>query len=74
MGKLILAVEEDEMSLFKKQYLSVLELQEEIEKRLEKIKSIDKRKKKIYNQSRQDVNFLIDMYNTKAKFKSYNRI
>ena len=74
MGKLILAVEEDEMSLFKKQYLSVLELQEEIEKRLEKIKSIDKRKKKIYNQARKDVNFLIDMYNTKAKFKSYNRI
>lgn len=74
MGKLILAVEEDEMSLFKKQYLSIPELHEEIEKRLEEIKSMDKRKKKIYNQARQDVNFLIDMYNTKAKFKSYNRI
>jgi hypothetical protein len=74
MSKLILSVEEDEMSLFKKQYLSIPELNEEIEKRLEEIKTMDKRKKKIYNQAKQDVNFLIDMYNTKAKFKSYNRI
>ena len=46
MSKLILSIEEDDMSLFSKQYLSLPELHEEIEERLEKLTTMDKRKKK----------------------------
>jgi hypothetical protein len=35
---------------------------------------MDKRKKKELKQAKEDVNFLIDMYNARAKFKSYNRV
>jgi RNA processing factor Prp31 len=74
MSKLILSIEEDDMSLFSKQYLSLPELHEEIEERLEKLKTMDKRKKKEVKQAKEDVNFLITMYNAKAKFKTYNKV
>lgn len=74
MSKLILSIDENSTSLFSKQYLSLPELHEEIEKRLEELKVMDKRKKKQLKQAKEDVNFLIAMYNAKAKFKTYNRV
>jgi hypothetical protein len=72
MSKLILSLEDENTSLFSKQYLSLPDLHEEIEERLEKLKKMDKRKKKEVKQAKEDVNFLIGMYNAKAKFKTYN--
>jgi len=74
MAKLILSLEDEDVSLYSKQYLSLVELSDEIERRLEEINLMDKRKKKEFKQAKQDVNFLIDMYNAKAKFKTYNRV
>lgn len=74
MSKLILSLEDENTSLFSKQYLSLPELCDEIEARLEEINMMDKRKKKDLKQAKEDVNFLIDMYNAKAKFKTYNRV
>ena len=74
MSKLILSLEDENTSLFSKQYLSLPELHEEIEKRLEDLKTMDKRKKKQVKQAKEDVNFLIAMYNAKAKFKTYNKV
>lgn len=74
MAKLILSLEDENTSLFSKQYLSLPELCDEIEKRLEDLQKMDKRKKKELKQAKQDVNFLIDMYNAKAKFKTYNKV
>lgn len=71
---LILSIDEESTSLFSKQYLSLPDLHEEIEKRLEDLKAMDKRKKKQLTQAKEDVNFLIDMYNAKAKFKTYNKV
>jgi hypothetical protein len=73
MGKLILSLEDDEMSLFKKQYVSLGELQEEIDKLEEEGEKLDKRKKE-YKAWKDKINFLIDMYNVKSKYKTYNRI
>ena len=73
MGKLILSLEDDEMSLFKKQYVSLGELQEEIDKLEEGGEKLDKRKKE-YKAWKDKINFLIDMYNAKSKYKTYNRI
>ena len=73
MGKLILSLEDDEMSLFKKQYVSLGELQEEIDKLEEEGEKLDKRKKE-YKAWKDKINFLIDMYNAKSKYKTYNRI
>jgi len=50
MGKLILTVEEDDLNLFKKQYINLVDLYEEIEKLFEEGKQIDKRKKKAYKE------------------------
>lgn len=74
MSKIILSLEEENTSLFSKQYLSLPELCEEIEARLEEINLMDKRKRKEVKKAKEDVNFLIDMYNAKAKFKTYNRV
>jgi len=74
MSKLILSLDDENTSLFSKQYLSLPELHEEIEKRLEDLKTMDKRKKKQLMQAKEDVNFFIDMYNAKAKFKTYNKV
>jgi hypothetical protein len=74
MGKLILSLEDENVSLYSKQYLSIIELSDEIEVRLEDLQKMDKRKRKEMKQAKQDVNFLIDMYNAKSKFKTYNRV
>lgn len=73
MSKLILSVDDDEMSLFKKQYVSLGELQEEISSLEEEGEKIDKRKKE-YKKWKDKINFLIDIYNTKSKYKTYNRV
>ena len=73
MGKLILTVEEDELSLFKKQYVSLGELQEEIGNLEEEGEKIDKRTKE-YKAWKEKINFLIDIYNAKSKYKTYNKI
>jgi hypothetical protein len=73
MGELILSLEDDEMSLFKKQYVSLGELQEEIDKLEEEGEKLDKRKKE-YKAWKDKINFLIDVYNTKSKYKTYNKV
>ena len=70
---LILSLEDDEMSLFKKQYVSLGELQEEIDKLEEEGEKLDKRKKE-YKVWKDKINFLIDVYNTKSKYKTYNKV
>ncbi len=74
MSKLILDIDENELNLFKKQYLSVTDLHDEIEKLFEEGDKMDKRKKKLYKDWKEKINFLIDMYNTRSKFKTYNRV
>lgn len=73
-NKIILDIEEDEMNLFKKQYLSLAELHDEIEKLFDEGEKMDKRKRKEFTAWKEKINFLIDMYNAKGKFKSYDRV
>jgi hypothetical protein len=73
-SKLILDIKEDDLNLFQKQYVSLVDLHEEIEKLFEQEKSLDKRKKKVYNDWKEKINFLIDMYNSRSKFKTYNKV
>ena len=74
MSKLILTVDEDELNIFKKQYVNLVDLYEEIEKLFEEGKKIDKRKKKAYQDWKEKINFLIDMYNARSSFKTYNKV
>lgn len=73
-SKLILDIEEDDLNLFNKQYINLADLCEEIEKLFDEEKKIDKRKKKVYADWKNKINFLIDMYNTRSKFKTYNKV
>ena len=73
-SKLILDIEEDDLNLFQKQYISLVDLHEEIEKLFEEGESIDKRKKKQVSDWKEKINFLIDMYNSRSKFKTYNKV
>lgn len=74
MGKLILTLDDDDINIFKKQYINLVDLHEEIEKLFEEGKKLDKRKKKAYQAWKEKINFLIDMYNARATFKTYNKI
>jgi len=74
MSKLILTVDDEDLNLFKKQYLNLVDLYEEIEKLFEEGKKIDKRKKKAYKEWKEKINFLIDLYNTKSTYKTYNKV
>jgi hypothetical protein len=74
MGKLILQLDDDEMNIFKKQYVNLVDLNEEIEKLFEEGEKLDKRKKKAYTEWKEKINFLIDVYNTRATFKTYNKV
>jgi len=73
-SKLILDIEENDLNLFQKQYVNLVDLHEEIEKLFQEGEKIDKRKKKVYNDWREKINFLIDMYNSRSKFKTYNKV
>ena len=74
MSNLILTPDEDDLNLFKKQYINLVELHEEIEKLFEEGEKLDKRKKKAYAEWKEKINFLIDMYNARATFKTYNKV
>lgn len=74
MSKLILTVDEDDLNLFKKQYVNLVDLHDEIEKLFEEGNKLDKRKKKAYKEWKEKINFLIDMYNARSKFKTYNKV
>lgn len=74
MGKLILTLDDDDINIFKKQYINLVDLHDEIEKLFEEGKKLDKRKKKVYQAWKEKVNFLIDMYNARATFKTYNKV
>jgi hypothetical protein len=73
-SKLILDIEENDLNLFQKQYVNLVDLHEEIEKLFDEGEKIDKRKKKVYNDWKEKINFLIDMYNSRSKFKTYNKV
>ena len=74
MSKLILTVDEDDLNIFKKQYINLVDLHDEIEKLFEEGAKIDKRKKKVYQEWKEKINFLIDMYNARATFKTYHKV
>jgi hypothetical protein len=74
MSNLILTPDEDDLNLFKKQYINLAELHEEIEKLFEEGEKLDKRKKKDYQAWKEKINFLIDLYNARSSFKTYNKI
>ena len=74
MSKLILTVDDDELNLFKKQYVNLVDLYDEIEKLFEEEKTMDKRKKKEYNAWKEKINFLIELYNSRSSFKTYNKV
>lgn len=74
MSKLILTVDEDELNVFKKQYINLVDLHDEIEKLFEEGKKLDKRKKKAYESWKEKINFLITMYNARATFKTYDKV
>jgi hypothetical protein len=57
--------------MFKKQYVNLIDIQEEIDKLAEEIP--DKRKKKLYKEWLTKINFFIDMYNAKSKYKTMSR-
>lgn len=73
-SKLILDIEENDLNLFQKQYVSLIDLHEEIEKLFEEGEILDKRKKKQVSDWKEKINFLIDMYNSRSKFKTYNKV
>jgi hypothetical protein len=73
-SKLILDIEENDLNLFQKQYVSLIDLHEEIEKLFEEGETLDKRKKKQVSDWKEKINFLIDMYNSRSKFKTYNKV
>ena len=74
MSKLILTIDEEDLNIFKKQYINLVDLHVEIEKLFEEGKKLDKRKKKVYADWKEKINFLITMYNARATFKTYNKV
>jgi hypothetical protein len=71
MSGIITKIDDDDLEIFKKQYVNLIDIQDEITKLEEQIP--DKRKKKLYKEWLTKVNFFIDMYNAKSKYKVLNR-
>jgi hypothetical protein len=71
---LIISLEDENTSLFSKQYRSLPDIHEEIDKLFEEVKQIDGRKKKQVAEWKERINFLIHMYNSRSKFKTYNKV
>jgi len=69
-SKIILDIDENDVNLFKKQYLNLADIHDEIERLEDEMKKLDKRKKE-YKLAKDKINFLIDMYNIKAGWKVY---
>lgn len=74
MSKIILTIDDDDLNIFKKQYVNLVDLHDEIEKLFDEGSKIDKRKKKLYKDWKEKINFLIDMYNSRSSFKTYNKV
>lgn len=72
-SKIILDIEENDLNLFKKQYLNLADIKEEIENLEDQMEKLDKRKKE-YKLAKDKINFLIDMYNIKAGWKVFKPI
>lgn len=68
---LITGVSDDELNLFKKQYLSLPELFREIEEMQSEPLETDN---PFYNGWKHKLNFLINMYNVKSEFKKFEKI
>jgi uncharacterized protein YpuA (DUF1002 family) len=69
-SKIILDIDDSDLNLFKKQYLNLADIKEEIEKLEDQLEKTDKRTKE-YKLVKDKINFLIGMYNTKAGWKVY---
>jgi hypothetical protein len=65
-------VTEADIKLFKKQYVNLPDVRDEI-KRLDSITPTNKRTKE-YKEWKKDINFLIDMYNTRVGYTYYEKI
>jgi prefoldin subunit 5 len=72
-SKIILDIEENDVNLFKKQYINLADIKEEIERLEDDMEKLDKRKKE-YRLAKDKINFLIDMYNIKAGWKVFKSI
>lgn len=72
-SKLILDIDDNDLNLFKKQYLNAVDIREEIERLENEEDSLDKRKKE-YKIWKEKINFLMDMYNVKVGWKAYKNI
>lgn len=68
--KIVTTVDENDLELFKKQYLNAGDLQKEIDALEDEESKIDKRTKE-YQQWKNRINFLMDMYNVKIGTKVY---
>ena len=71
---LIISIENNELDVFQKQYINLVDIQDEISKLEDEGDKIDGRKKKLYNEWKKKINFFIDMYNTKSIYKTYNKV
>ncbi len=72
-SKIILDIEENDVNLFKKQYLNLADIKDEIDRLEDEMDHLDKRKKD-YRLAKDKINFLIDMYNIKAGWKVFKPI
>lgn len=72
-SKLILDINDDDLSLFQKQYINAAEVRDQIEKLEFEEDKIDKRKKE-YRLWKEKMNFLMDMYNIKVGWKAYKKV
>ena len=72
-SKIILDIDENDVNLFKKQYLNLADIKEEIDRLEDEMDHLDKRKKE-YRLAKDKINFLIDMYNIKAGWKVFKPI
>ena len=69
---IISVIDENDLNLFKKQYINLVDIQDEISKLEDNIP--DKRKKGDYKEWKERINFLIDMYNARSKYKTYTKV
>ena len=68
---IITDVSEEEVTLYKKQYINITDMKDELEKLYEE--KPDGRKKIALKDWKDKVNFLVNLVNARAGFKMYNR-
>lgn len=52
----------------------LMDLQDEIERMFEEGDKIDKRKKKVYQEWKNNINTMITLYNKKCNFNAYSKV